>query len=211
MSDIDKKEKEFVGKDLTALVLNILLIVLFSLGLFRTLLDMHYLAYEYYTQLSNYFGFIATIIYTCFFINKKKIPKWVSILKYSATLSMTVTFLVVAFILTPMLGFKDIFVWIFFTGSNLFYHTLCPIIMFISFVFYEKHDIKGFRDTFRAMYFTMIYAVIFIALNILKIYEGPYPFLKVYDQPVYMSIIWFILIVGGAFGIGKGIMWIKRK
>ena len=59
--------------------------------------------------------------------------------------------------------------------------------------------------------FTIAYAIVFITLNILKVYEGPYPFLMVYKQPVYMSIVWFILIVGGAFGIGKGIMWIKNR
>ena len=122
---------------------------------------------------------------------------------------MTVTFIVVVFILTPYYG-KDIIIWIFFLESNLFYHTLCPIITFISFMFFESHKIKGIKDNFRAIYFTIAYAIVFITLNILKVYEGPYPFLMVYKQPVYMSIIWFILIVGGAFRIGKGIMWIKN-
>lgn len=83
--------------------------------------------------------------------------------------------------------------------------------MFISFIFFEKHDIKGFKDNFRAIYFTIAYAVVFIILNILKVYDGPYPFLQVYNQPIYMSVIWFIVIVGGAFGLGKLIMWIKNK
>jgi hypothetical protein len=29
--------------------------------------------------------------------------------------------------------------------------------------------------------------------------DGPYPFLHVYEQPVYMSIIWFAAILGGAY------------
>ena len=175
---------------------------------------MGYPAWEYYTQLSNYFALCSAEIYLVFLIRNikdksKEIPKWVSILKYSATLSLLVTFLVVVFILTPYYG-KDIIIWIFFEGSNLFYHTLCPIITFISFMFFESHNIKGIKDNFRAVYFTIAYAIVFITLNILKVYEGPYPFLMVYKQPVYMSIIWFIIIVGGAFGIGKLIMWIKE-
>ena len=78
-------------------------------------------------------------------------------------------------------------------------------------MFFERHKINGLKDNFRAVYFTIAYAIVFITLNILKVYEGPYPFLMVYKQPVYMSIIWFILIVGGAFGIGKLIMWIKNR
>ena len=126
-------------------------------------------------------------IYIVFLIRNIKnknneIPKWVSILKYASTLSLLVTFLVVVFILTPYYG-KDIIIWIFFEGSNLFYHTLCPIITFISFTFFESHKINGIKDNFKALYFTLIYAAVFITLNILKVYEGPYPFLMVYKQP----------------------------
>lgn len=200
----------FNGKELNALTCNVALIFFGFLGFFKTMLNMHYPAWDYYTQLSNYFGLFATIIYTFYFLKRKPIPKWSSLLKYSATLSMSVTFLVVVFILCPMFGMESLF-WMLFSGANLFYHTLCPIIMFISFIFFEKHDIKGFKDNFRAIYFTIAYAVVFIILNILKVYDGPYPFLQVYNQPIYMSVIWFIVIVGGAFGLGKLIMWIKNK
>ena len=210
-----EKTKKKIDKNIIALVLNVVLVVLGITGLIRTIIGMGYPAWEYYTQLSNYFALCSAAIYSVFLMRNirdksKIIPKWVSILKYSATLSLLVTFLVVVFILTPYYG-KDIIIWIFFEGSNLFYHTLCPIITFISFMFFESHNIKGIKDNFRAVYFTIAYAIVFITLNILKVYEGPYPFLMVYKQPVYMSIVWFILIVGGAFGIGKGIMWVKER
>lgn len=227
---MDKTEIE-EEKETKALALNVILIIFGIMGFIRTLIGMGNPAIEYYTQLSNYFALISATIYTFYLLkirkerekskvkeneNKEKtiidttIPKWVSILKYSSTLSLLVTFLVVLFILLPIYGLK-IFVWLFFLGSNLFYHTLCPILTFISFMFFEKHNIKGLRDNFRAIYFTIIYAAIFITLNILKVVEGPYPFLMVYKQPVYMSIIWFIVIVGGAFGLSMLIMKIKNK
>lgn len=209
------KTKIKIDKNSTALALNVVLVVLGIVGFIRTITGLGYPAWEYYTQLSNYFALISAAIYVVFLLRNRKdkskeIPKWVSILKYTSTLSLLVTFLVVVFILTPYYG-KDIIIWIFFVGSNLFYHTLCPIITFISFMFFESHKINGIKDNFRAVYFTIAYAIVFITLNILKVYEGPYPFLMVYKQPVYMSIIWFILIVGGAFGLGRLIMWIKNK
>lgn len=234
---MDKQEIE-IEKENKALTLNIILIIFGIMGFIRTLIGMGNPAIEYYTQLSNYFALISATIYTFYLLKNRKerektkerenkkeeeknenkektrtntsIPKWVSILKYSSTLSLLVTFLVVLFILLPIYGLK-IFVWLFFLGSNLFYHTLCPILTFISFMFFEKHNIQGLRDNFRAIYFTIIYAAIFITLNILKVVEGPYPFLMVYKQPVYMSIIWFIVIVGGAFGLSMLIMKIKNK
>lgn len=219
-------ENNIDKKNIVALALNIILIVIGLIGLIETIIGFGNPALEYYTQLSNYFALISATIYTIYLYKNIKaktiennnnkeikdttIPKWVSILKYSSTLSLLVTFLVVVFILTPMFGLKS-FSWMLLQGTNLYFHTICPILTFISFIFFEKHNIKGLRDNIRAMYFTMIYATLFIILNILRVVKGPYPFLMVHDQPIYMSIIWFILIVGGAFGLSMLIMLIKNK
>lgn len=219
-------ENNIDKKNIVALALNIILIVIGLIGLIETIIGFGNPALEYYTQLSNYFALISATIYTIYLYKNIKaktiennnnkeikdttIPKWVSILKYSSTLSLLVTFLVVVFILTPMFGLKS-FSWMLLQGTNLYFHTICPILTFISFIFFEKHNIKGLRDNIRAMYFTMIYATLFIILNILRVVKGPYPFLMVYDQPIYMSVIWFILIVGGAFGLSMLIMLIKNK
>jgi len=40
-----------------------------------------------------------------------------------------------------------------------------------------------------------------IILNVLKIVEGPYPFLRVYEQPILHSIIWTILILAITYAI----------
>lgn len=219
-------ENNIDKKDIVALAINIILVVIGLIGLIETIIGFGNPALEYYTQLSNYFALISATIYTVYLYKSIKgkakgnnnnkeikattIPKWVSILKYSSTLSLLVTFLVVVFILTPMFGLKS-FSWMLFQDTNFYFHTICPILTFVSFIFFETHYIKGLRDNIRAMYFTMIYATLFIILNILRVVKGPYPFLMVHDQPIYMSIIWFILIVGGAFGLSMLIMWIKNK
>ena len=221
-------ENNIDKKDIVALAINIILVVIGLIGLIETIIGFGNPALEYYTQLSNYFALISATIYTVYLyknikgkgkakeknnnkeIKNTTIPKWVSILKYSSTLSLLVTFLVVVFILTPMFGLRS-FSWMLLQGTNLYFHTVCPILTFISFIFFEKHNIKGLRDNIRAMYFTMIYATLFIILNILRVVKGPYPFLMVHDQPIYMSIIWFIIIVGGAFALSMLIMWIKNK
>ena len=218
-------ENNIDKKDIVALAINIILVVIGLIGLIETIIGFGNPALEYYTQLSNYFALISATIYTVYLyknikgktkeknnnkeIKNTTISKWVSIIKYSSTLSLLVTFLVVVFILTPMFGLKS-FSWMLFQGTNFYFHTICPILTFISFIFFETHNIKGLSDTIRAMYFTMIYATLFIILNILRVVKGPYPFLMVHDQPIYMSIIWFILIVGGAFGLSMLIMWIKN-
>ena len=46
---------------------------------------------------------------------------------------------------------------------------------------------------------TLVYALVLVILNLAKLVDGPYPFLKVYQQPVYMSCIWVLAILGGAY------------
>ena len=120
------KTKIKIDKNTTALALNVVLVVLGIIGFIRTITGLGYPAWEYYTQLSNYFALISAAIYVVFLIRNikdksKEIPKWVSILKYTSTLSLLVTFLVVVFILKLYYD-TDIIIWILFDGYNLFYH-----------------------------------------------------------------------------------------
>ena len=62
----------------------------------------------------------------------------------------------------------------------------------------EKYDEL---NVIHGLYFTMIYAIIIIALNIIKIVEGPYPFLLIYNQPVVHSVIWTIVILAITYAI----------
>ena len=57
------------------------------------------------------------------------------------------------------------------------------------------------RDSRLAMIPTAIYMLVMVPLNYFRVVEGPYPFLKVHNQPWYMSILWFFAISLVAFGI----------
>ena len=90
----------------------------------------------------------------------------------------------------------------------LYHHTLCPVLAIISFVFLERyenlHAIQG-------LYFTAIYGIIMISLNILKIVEGPYPFLLVHNQPIIHSIIWTVLIFAITYAIALILKKVNEK
>ncbi|MBP5204812.1 hypothetical protein J6Z37_00735 [Candidatus Saccharibacteria bacterium] len=49
-------------------------------------------------------------------------------------------------------------------------------------------------DEFYAISFTIIYGVVMVALNITKAIDGPYPFLKIYEQSPLASIIWALIL-----------------
>ena len=159
----------------------------------------------YYTIDSNIFLLISTILYL---LTINNVPKIVQLLKYSSTLSVFITFLVVVFVLYPMYNFN--FQFLFLDGPNLYMHVLCPVLALISFIFFDSNEIENsLKNNLRSLYFTIIYAIILISLNILNVVSGPYPFLKVNQQSPLMSVFWIVLILGGALILSKALLFLK--
>ena len=160
-------------------------------------------ALQYYTQLSNIMLLISAAILEFFLIRKvfKKtaIPRWVGLTLFSAIAATTVTFIVVLTILSWQVGDLG---WLLFHGSMLFTHTLCPILGILLFTIFNPCTFKK-NDARYAMIFTLGYAAVALVLNIAKIWHGPYPFLWIYEQPIWLTLVWFIVIPGGAYGIAK--------
>jgi len=173
------------------LLLNLLFITLEVIGIFTTIITTKTFEFVYYTLDSNLFSLIITIIYLLYKLFNKNIPRIIHDLRFASTICLMITFLVVIFILIPSYNFN--YSWFLFEGANLYFHFLCPILLFILFLFF---DYKYKYNKKVALIPTIIYSVILIVLNILKLVEGPYPFLLVYQNPLYETIIWFILITG---------------
>jgi len=190
------------------LYLNILIIILELIGLFITLKTAHKIEIKYYTECSNIMMLITSFLLTCYLLKKKTIPKWLNILTHMSVLGLTVTFLVVLFILSPMYNFN--YGLLLFRGSMLYFHTLCPIISIITYFFSSQIHIAK-KEIKYTMLFTIIYSIVILLLNIFRILEGPYPFLMVYKQPIYMSIIWIILLEGSAYLLSIVLYKIKKR
>ena len=159
----------------------------------------------YYTIDSNIFLLISTILYLLTINNVTKI---VQMIKYSFSLSVIITLLVVVFVLYPMYNFN--FQFLFLDGPNLYMHVLCPVLALISFIFFDSNEIENsLKNNLRSLYFTIIYAIILISLNILNVVSGPYPFLKVNQQAPLMSVFWIVLILGSALILSKVLLFLK--
>ena len=189
------------------LVANILIVVSEIIAIILRILYLQDLGLLYYTMDSNIFSGIAAGAFVYYMIKRGKIPMWVSYLKYVATLMLTVTFLVVIFVLSPMLpnGY-----YIFLLSDHmLFTHTICPILGIVSFLFLEHHILpKAYR--WKILIPTGIYAVVMLFLNIIRAVDGPYPFIMVYNQTVWTTIAYAIGILGGAYLISLVIYKLKQ-
>lgn len=195
------------------MALNILIIFLEMIGFVFAFSNHGWSALIYYTELSNILLFVAAMFYVCYTVwtlqgQKIKMPRYVWLLKYAATLSVAITLIVVITILSWATKYS---LWTLLTQqSMLFHHTLCPILAIVSFLFFEKYHFKK-TDAFIAVSFTLLYAVVTIFFNLIGELVGPYPFLMVYAQPWWASLLWCVTILGGAYALARLLRWAQKK
>ena len=190
------------------IVFNLLFLVCELVGLGIIMLGGNKSLFEYYTVDSNLFALIMTVVYLYFVCTDKKINKAIYLLRLMSLVSLMITFLVVLFILTFMVPLRFLFLG--YYGTNLILHVICPLLLlYIYFKFDEKVKVNKYELIYN-MIPTLIYAIILIILNIKGIVDGPYAFLRFNFQPLYQSVLWFILIVGITYPIGLVLNKLKK-
>ena len=184
------------------IILNLLIVILEIIGFVLVFKELGITSLEYYTEDSNLLLLLSSIIILIHISKNKELPLWFKSFRYIAIVSTTLTLIIVLTVLswTTDLGLY----YLLFHESMLYHHTLCPVLAILSFVFVERYDNL---HTIHGLYFTVVYGIIMIILNALKIVEGPYPFLLVHNQPIIHSIIWTALI----FAITYAIALILKK
>lgn len=196
------------------LIINIAIVIMEAIGLTMATISRRATTFQYYTQLSNLFLMITSVINIFFTARvlagkRKNIPRLANVLSYSAICTTTVTLLVVLFVLSWMVG--DL-VWILTSGAMIYTHTLCPILAIVMFTCFAPQKLAK-RDAFLALLPTVAYGIVAIAMNIAHLWYGPYPFLLVYNQPIWASIAWIIGMFAGAYLIARVLLIpnLKRK
>ncbi len=199
-----KKLREF---NKYALGINIAIILLEIYAAILRMIYSNRTWFDYYTVDSNFLAMFAAMAYVYYALRGKELPHWAEIMKLSTVVALVITFLVCIFVLAPV--YPGGFAAIMFGEHMLFMHTVCPILLFVSFVFFEHNKLSN-KDIPAAMIYTLVYAAIMLTLNILRVEEGPYPFLMVYRQPIWASILWSIGILGGATALTWGTIKLRR-
>lgn len=119
-------------------------------------------------------------------------------LRFMAVLALMVTLLVVIGGACTGFGIERGFYRAFISGSSLPLHLINPLVSLVSFLFFEEPVRFRARHCFFACIPVFAYAAVSTTLNLLGIWHGPYPFLYVYEQPAAFSVLWAVLINGGA-------------
>ena len=184
------------------IIINLLIVILEIIGFVLVFKELGITSLEYYTEDSNLLLLLSSIIILIQISKNNEIPSWFKSFRYIAIVSTTLTLIIVLTVLSWTTDFG--LYYLLFHESMLYHHTLCPVLAILSFVFVERYDNL---HTIHGLYFTVVYGIIMIILNALKIVEGPYPFLLVHNQPIIHSIIWTALI----FAITYAIALILKK
>lgn len=186
------------------LILNIIIAILETIGLSMAIANRRADAFIYYTQLSNLFLLITSIVNIVFCTRvltkrAKNIPHIINRFSYMSICTTTVTLIIVLFVLSWMVG--DLW-WILTSGAMLYTHTLCPILAIVMIRFFAPERLQK-SEAIYGLSPTIAYAIVGLTMNITRVWDGPYPFLQVYNQPVWASIAWSIVILGAAYIIAR--------
>ena len=118
--------------------------------------------FKFFTVDSNIFMGLISLLFIIKTLKNKEITKNMYILKLMSTTSVTLTFLVVFLYLGPISkdGIKSML-----QNSNLFFHLIIPVLSIITFIKYEKTNLK-LKDTIYGIIPTIIYTL-FYTTNVL--------------------------------------------
>lgn len=190
-----------------ALGSNILLIVLAGLGLYFSIVDKN--AFLYYSDNAGMFALSSSIIYVIVVLTKKE-PNFLSLaLRYVSTACLVLT-LVGTFYVATTTGenYLDSFI----KGSHLFNNLLCPIVSFVSFTMFEgDRRLNKKKTIWYALIPTVIYGIIMLVCNVSNIFTGPYSFMMINDNPVYVTVIVVIVTIVLNYVIGRFLLLSNQK
>lgn len=186
---------------IAALVLNLAVIVFELIGFSLSFSRHGWQLFQFYTEDSNLLSCIACAAFSvcavrCLHDGVMR-SRSIRILRYASVCCVALTFLVVVAILAPAAcsygvnGYKVMLL----TDSMVYMHLICPVLSVFSFLVFETGPLLTKKDVVFGLLPTVVYAVIVYTLNIVRVLEGPYMFFYVYRQPVYISVLWFLLLL----------------
>lgn len=224
-----------------SLFFNMLVIWLEIIGFLILILSSHNIPIEYFTIDSNILALIVSIVFVIYIMRRLEIPYWLRVLKYVSTTCLAITFLVVIFVLAPMynmnygwllfhneLLYQHLLCPVFFMITFLLFDNFSPDDDSKVSTKKSFRDIplrlRWFRD--RSYNYTfeltaaddkypvltvLLYGAILIILNLTDVVTGPYPFLRIKEQSIIASILWFVGILTSSYLIAMCLRKFRKK
>ncbi|MBE5832276.1 MAG: hypothetical protein E7306_11135 [Butyrivibrio sp.] len=184
---------------------NLILVVLEIIAFIHDVYAFKLGLFEWYTVDSNVLQLIISgfVVYYC--VKEKPLPGLLTVAHFISAVGLTVTFLIAAFVLAPEGGIA----YYFFNDVAPINHFIGPLLSVISLLFLEKAEKLSLRIIIWPAAASLMYGVIALVMNALRIMDGPYIFLKVYEQSAGLIATWFAIIA--ALCLGLAFLYYKVK
>lgn len=190
-----------------AVAVHVILIVLEVIARVHDIQSFGISMFKYYTIDSNILQMIVSIVIVYLLCRKGSvIPSWLSTLHLVSAVCLTVTFLIALLVLAPQEGFA----YYFLQDVAPINHFLGPLLSVLTFLFMERPKRLPGRAVLAPMAATLLYGVIALILNVLRVIEGPYFFLQVYEVSPGTIAMWFGIIAALCLMLSGFYMWIRR-
>ena len=170
---------------------------------------------RYYHHYSNLFILISSVILVFSIINElrgrtKKSSYGVRLFRFMAVTSELLTAAVVVFIRIPINNFNDVGELL-LDRTNFLELILCPVLSYVSFRLFNEYSDFARKEALLASVPTAVYSVVMVVLNYYNIIRGPYIFLLVHEQPIWVSILVFSLIIFLTYVIAGTLSIISKR
>lgn len=192
-------------------LINLAITVMAAIGLKKSYVNNKgWSTLKWFTTDSNLIAGIFCLVYAIYriryMINGAKIPDGVYLMRYVATCVLGMTFFIVLLILAPWdRDYKRNF----FYDDLLYHHFLCPLLTMISYLIFGQLPYKDMIATFVGAAPIFLYGFVSMILNVARVMEGPYPFLLVYKNGFWKSIMWMAIIL--TFGFSMSLIFAMVK
>ena len=197
-------------EDRAVFYVNLILVILETVAFVHDIYAFRFGLFEWYTVDSNVLQFVVSVWVICCVLRNKQFPLILTVAHFISAVGLTVTFLIAAFVLAPEGGIA----YYFLNDVAPINHFIGPLLSVISLLFLEKTERLSLSIIIWPVVASLTYGAIALVLNAVRIMDGPYFFLKVYEQSAGVIILWFAIIAVLCLGLALlyyKIKWRKRK
>lgn len=184
---------------------NFILLMLEIIALIHDVYAFKFGLFEWYTVDSNVLQLLVSGLIVYYLLKGKPFPKFVTVMHFVSAVGLTVTFLIAAFVLAPDGGIP----YYFLRDVAPINHFIGPLLSVVSLLFLEKTEKLPIRIILWPAAASLFYGIVALILNALKIMDGPYFFLQVYEQSAGVIVTWFGIIA--VLCLGLALLYYKIK
>ncbi len=168
----------------------------------------------FYTHQSNFLALIASALFvvvgTVALFRDGRIPHALKVFRLMVTTQLYITFIVVLVGLLPMSLMAGGNLASMYGGPMFVMHLMGPIVSLISFVFLEGTPRLSTGDAFLAIQYTWLYSIIMVILNATRTVDGPYPFLRIYENPWWATVLYIIILIPSGLLVSACGVWLSN-